>query len=201
MLMPLQERLAPVFPIPVGGWLGRPGYERRFAEITEGRLTTGREQHLYDIEYVGLGCLELSVTRSGRPWIDALRVLDAIRGGFQDSLVYAFLRYDAEWVQAISLVPVSDIARMLALDTLEDDLLVHAASVRENARQRSGWPRGHISLHRTIPERDVLEVAQNRDRLFSGAVAIQARLNYFEQALKRFGVACSIFDPSTGAWR
>jgi hypothetical protein len=200
MLLALQERVAPVFPIPVGGWLGLPGYERHFADVTGGRLAKGREQHFYDIEYEGVGYLEMSVTRSGRPWIDALRVLDAIQAGFKDTLYYAFLRYDADWVQAISLVPVTDIAQMLALDALEDDLLSHAASVRKNARERSGWPRGHISLHRTIPERDVLEVAQNRDRLFSGAVAIQARLGYFEQALKGYGVACAVFDPSTGVW-
>jgi hypothetical protein len=128
-------------------------------------------------------------------------VLDAVRQGYQDSLYYAFVRYDDEWVQAISLVPVLDIYRMLALDALATDLLAHAESVRTNARKRSGWPRGHISLHRTIVERDVLDVARSRDAKFSGAITLQARLGYFEQAIARYDVACAVFNPLTGAWR
>jgi hypothetical protein len=197
----LQTRASALFEIPTSGWLNRPGYERLIAEVTGGLLATRPAQHFYDVDYGDLGQVEWSVTRSGRPWIDGLRVADAVRRGYAETLHYGFIRYRSDWIEAVTFVPLLDIYRMLGLEHLGDALLDHAFTVRANAVRRSGWPRGHISLHRTVEQRDVLELLQADQPGFTGNIRLQARLDYFEQTLKGARVACAVFDPATGDWQ
>jgi len=197
----LQTRASALFEIPTSGWLDRPGYERLIANVTRGTLAVRPAQRFYDVDYGDLGQVEWSVTRSGRPWIDGLRVADAVRQGFAETLHYGFIRYGSDWIEAVTFVPLLDVYRMLGLELLGDALLDHAFTVRANAGRRSGWPRGHISLHRTIEQRDVLELLQGDQPGFTGKIRLQARLDYFEQMLAGIDVACAVFDPTTGEWR
>jgi hypothetical protein len=90
---------------------------------------------------------------------------------------------------------------MLALEEIEDTLLAHSELARANAHARSGWPRGHTSLHRTVEDRDLHELARDQSSSFSGAACVQARASFFELAIRRSGAPCTVFDPRDGSWR
>ncbi len=68
MLSALQERAAaPLFEIPVPGWLDRSGYERLIAEVGKGTLARGKAQRYYDVDYDDLGQVEGRRRRRGSP--------------------------------------------------------------------------------------------------------------------------------------
>jgi hypothetical protein len=90
---------------------------------------------------------------------------------------------------------------MLALGDLEPLLLEYAEAVHANTALGSGWPRGHISLHRTVEHAQLAEALTTEAAGFSGAIRFQARLDYFEKALAGTGIACAVFDPANGSWR
>ena len=196
-----KQAAAPLFPIPVQGWLDRPGYERIIAEATGGRLARGAEQRFFDVDHGEVGLVEWSKSLKGFCWVDALRVLEAVRSGYIGRLNYGFIRYSPVQVEAITFAPLADVYRMLALGGLEDDLLAHAASARENTSQRHGWPRGHVSLHHTIEDRDLAQLVAQTAAGFSGEAQLQATKSYYERALQESSVPCAILDDATGDWR
>jgi hypothetical protein len=201
------RRFAVLLTVDLGESLKKKLYSAPIARLLGAELAAKPVQWLCDLWLDGIP-VELTKSYKVIYWRNILRPLRAVDEG-GSRLWFAFFAYDrdSKELEAIFLLPVSDVLKLTAIgQRLGRDLVRFWRRTEKNRKlEKKGvlrFPLGDIELHRTFYRRHLMAAVLNVDGQFSGLSTLLVRKAFLPRLDRTAppGENIIVFDDETLTW-